>query len=74
MALPERLSVRLGLWGPGALPAMPRPTHSKPRTGMHWVRDEGFQQMWANAREKRAQPLCPLCREPVLFARLWKRT
>ena len=59
--------------GCGALPAMPRPTHSAPRAGMHWVRDEGFQQMWANAREKRAQPLCPLCREPVLFARLWKR-
>ena len=41
--------------------------------GMHWLRDEGFQGLWADARERLAQPMCPLCRQPVNFGRAYRR-
>jgi len=36
---------------------------------MHWVREEGFQGMRTLSVESGEQPSCPLCRQPVAFAR-----
>ena len=36
---------------------------------MHWVREEGFQGMRTLSVETGEQPSCPLCRQPVAFAR-----
>ena len=54
-------------------PKHPMPRMPIPHAGMHWLRDEGFQGLWADARERRAQPKCPLCRQPVNFGRAYRR-
>jgi hypothetical protein len=38
-----------------------------------WVREEGFQGMRTLSVESGEQPSCPLCRQPVAFARKSKR-
>ena len=40
---------------------------------MHWVREEGFEGMRTLSVETGEQPSCPLCRQPVTFARKSKR-
>ena len=56
------------------VPAKPgtgsRASHAcTPPAGMHWVREEGFQGLRARSLEIGEQFTCPLCRQPVAFAR-----
>ena len=37
--------------------------------GMHWLREEGFQGLRSLSVETGEQFVCPLCRQPVAFAR-----
>ena len=48
--------------------SIPRLFHA----GMHWVREEGFQGLWALSVETGEQFTCPLCRQPVAFARTYE--
>ena len=40
--------------------------------GMHWVREEGFQGLRTLSIETGEQFTCPLCRQPVTFARKYE--
>ena len=40
--------------------------------GMHWLREEGFQGLRARSVETGEQFTCPLCRQPVSFARKYE--
>ena len=42
------------------------------RAGMHWVREEGFQGLRTLSVETGEQFTCPLCRQPVTFARKYE--
>ena len=39
---------------------------------MHWVREEGFQGLRTLSIETGEQFTCPLCRQPVTFARKYE--
>ena len=43
----------------------------RPRS-MHWVREEGFQGLRTLSVETGEQFTCPLCRQPVTFARKYE--
>ena len=40
---------------------------------MHWLREEAFRGLWADAEHREAQPVCPVCRQPVDFGRAYQR-